>query len=81
MDCHVLDTDGVCIARVVKHPEVTVRTDHPLPEATERTAQQAAGGLSSTAGYFVPTSLTKTDHLMNVEHYTPYLMHLWMCYK
>jgi len=51
----------------------------PAPEATEKSAEQAAGRLNSTAGFFFPKALAETDHLMNVGLYLPYRMQLWMC--
>lgn len=71
-----------CIIRVVRCPVMAVRTDladRPVPEATEKNAEQAAERLHSTAGYFVPKPLTETDCLMNVGLYPPYLMQLWLC--
>lgn len=53
-----------------------ISQNHPVPEATEKNAAQAAGSFNSTAGYFVPKP---SGHLMNVGLHPPYLMQLWMC--
>lgn len=55
-----------------------ISQNHPVPEATEKNASQAAGSFNNTAGYFVPKP---SGHLMNVGLHPPYLMPLWYAYK